>query len=251
MLKEELEKSISKGTRSQEGIKPSVNRYRLNEIVSSIHDVGALRLTPKVDVELEHLSPEHKDKMKTFLQTRENEPTEVNPFADTAFGIRKIHEGKGPLHIEVTGDKFDKVPWVLTVEILESAMGWNYRGAEEIVYVRTRKGVRRMKNAGLFYDDNESVAVMYRLKSYDDWNKILVEWLESERQILVEYKPAGRSDGGSRLGYRYFIDYVMFCSSWVKQKAIEILSAKGRDFSDKYELTLAQTKKKLMHLRDD
>jgi hypothetical protein len=250
MLKEKLERGILKGTRSQEGIKPSVDRYRFNEIICSANVSGALTLRPGVEVAIERLSPQCRDKIKTFLQTREAEPTEISPFADIAFGIRMIHSGRGPLRIEATGDEFDKIPWVLTVTILEDAMKWTYRGMEKIVYVPTKTGPKRMKDVGLFYHDEKPVAVMYPLRPCNVWKRILVKWLENERQILVEYKPAGRSDGGSRLGYRYFVDYVMFSSSSVKQSAIRTLSSKGKEFSDKYEPTLAQTKKLILSRND-
>jgi len=249
MLKERLERALSKGTRSREGIRPSVDRYRWNEITYSIHYQGALRLKPKIDVEVERLSNECKDKIKMVLQTREAKPTEICPFADMALGIRRIIPEDGPLRIELTGDEFDKISWILTATILEGTMGWHYEGKEKIVYVRTKKGkLKRMKNVGLFYENKKPIAVMFCRKFGDDHEEILVKWLEcDDRQILVEYKPAGRSDGGSRLGYRYFIDYVMFSSPWVKQRAIEILAPLERSFNEKYEPTLTQTKRELMH----
>ena len=246
MLKEELERRLSKGTRGQEGIKPSVNRYRFNEIVYSMHESGALKLKLGAGVEVERLSPECRDKIRTLLQTEKANPTEVNPFGDRPFGIRKIYSTAGPLHIEVTGDKFDKVPWLLTANIMEATFGWSYKGVENIVYLPTKTSYKRMKNVALFYDNQKLIAVMYRLRSEDICKQILVKWLECRRQLLVNYRPAGCSDGRSRLGYRYFIDYKMFSSPWVKQRAIEILTPLEREFSEKYEPTLAQTKRKLM-----
>ena len=244
MLKEELERRLSKGTRSQEGVKPSAIRYRFNEITHSIYDSGALRLKPRVAVSVERLSPECIDKTRTLLQTEKANLTEINPFADIPFGIRKICLTDGPLHIEVTGDKFDKVPWVLTVIILEAVCGWSYQGFEKIIYIPTKKGPKRLKDVGLFYEGEKPIAVMYHPRSSNDCKMLLVKWLVGKKQILVMYKPAGRSDGRSRLGYRFFIDYVMFSSSWAKQKAIEILTPLERRFNEKYEPTLAQTKKK-------
>jgi len=247
MLKEELEQAISTGTRSQEGIRTAAIRYRFNEIIYDIHGNGALTLKPQINVEIDRLCSESKDEIKTFLQTRDANPTEVSPFADLSFGIRRIESGVGPLHIEVTGDKFHRIPWVLTAIVLEAVYGWSFEGVEGIGYLPTENGLRRIKNYGLFYEGKGIVATMYRVSSHNDCERILVKWLESnDKQILVEYKPAGRLDGGSRLGYRYFVDYTMFSPSWVKQKAIEVLTSPTEEFAKKYEPTLAQTKSKLL-----
>jgi hypothetical protein len=257
MLKENLERKLSKGTRSQEGTRSSVDRYRWNEIVHSINDQGALKLKPEIDVEIERLSPECKDKIKTVLQTREAKPTEICPFVDMSLGIRRIHLGKGPLRIEVTGDQFDKIPRVLTTTILEAVYGWRFEGIDDVGYVPTDNGPKRIKNYGLFYEGKEIVAVMYGLPLDSDCKNILVRRLKCDgnrrdKQILVRYRPAGRSDGGNRLGYRYFIDYTMFSPARVKQRAIEILAPLERSFNEKYEPTLAQTKKELMrHIVDE
>jgi len=248
MLKENLEQAICKGTRSQEGIKTAAIRYRFNEIIYDIHNNRALTLKPQVNVKIDRLCPKSKDRIKTFLQTREANIIEVSPFADLSFGIRKIDSGDGPLHIEVTGDKFHKIPWILTAIILEAACGWSFEGVEETGWIPTKKRPRRVKDCGLFYEDKKVVAIMYRVPSYNDCEKILVKWLESNgRQIVVEYRPAGHSDGRSRLGYRYFIDYVMFSPRWVKQKAVDVLASPAQEFGRKYELTLAQTKERLVH----
>jgi hypothetical protein len=247
MLKEDLEQAICKGTKSQEGIKTAAIRYRFNDVIHNIHSHGALTLKPRVNVEFDHLCPETKDKIRTLLQTRDADPTEVSPFADISFGIRRIDSSDGPLHIEITGDKFHKIPWVLTAIILEAVYGWSFEGVEELGYLPTEKGPKRIKNYGLFYEGKEIVTVMYRPPSYNNCEKILVKWLESnDKQILVEYRPAGRLDGGSRLGYKYFVDYTMFSASWVKQKAIEVLTSPTEEFAKRYEPTLAQTKSTLL-----
>jgi hypothetical protein len=206
-----------------------------------------LRLKPRIDVAIEQLSPECRDKIKTVLQSSKKKPTEVSPFADIAFGIRRIYRADGPLRVELTGDQFDKIPWLLTATILESALGWNYRGAEKVVYIRTKKRVRRMKNVGLFYHDDKLIAVMYCRKLGDDHKRILVRWLERKDKIMVEYRPAGPSDGTSRLGYRYFIDFVMFSSLSIKRKAVELLTPAEEEFNKKYEPTLSQTRRMLTH----
>jgi hypothetical protein len=251
MLKEDLEQAISKGTKSQEGVKTIAIRYRFNDIIYAIHNHGALTLKPRLDVAVERLPPECIDKIETFLQTRDAHSTGISPFADMSFGIRRIDSRNGPLHLELTGDKFHKIPWVLTVIILEAVYGWNSKGVEKIGWIPTEKGQRRIKNYGLFYEGKAIVAVMYRLPSHNVCDKILVKWLKSNHeQILVEYKPAGPLDGRSRLGYKYFIDYVMFSSLYVKQKAIDMLTTPATEFAKKYEPTLAQTKRTLMEINN-
>ena len=251
MLKQQLEHRLSKGTRNGEGTRSSIRRFRLNEILYDLKNDGALVVDNGIHVALDRVSPVRKDKIRTVLLSEKARCTEVSPFADLPFGIRRVHREEGPLHAEVTGDRYDKVPWVLTVAILEASCGWSYEGMEKIGYLPTPKGPKRMKDVGLFYEGGKPTAAMYYLEPPNDYGRILVRWLNGRRQILVRYNMARSSHAANRLGYRYFIDYTMFSSSRVKRKAVEFLAPLEKEFNDRYEPTLAETKKALVNSRNE